>query len=75
MMNDQQHEAARLDRQILDEVLIALGRRPVVENPDFQEGDPVLPGAKPWIQLRVRALGLASTLEPNYAPYVQTRSE
>lgn len=145
MINDQEREAARLGMQALDQALISLGHRPVLENRDFRVADAVVgdlpttvlekpgvapfrfifgpdldvwvgpfsevvtarvsdaskndaqrrieellqssvtcrpgkrsmeitlqrPGHEPWLRLKVRASGLASTLEPMYLPYVE----
>ena len=145
VINDQEREAARLGMRALDQAVISLGHRPVLENPDFRVTDPVVgdlpttvlkkpgvapfrfifgpdldvwvgpfsevvsarvsdarkddaqrriedllqsfvtcrpgkrsmeitlqcPGDEPWLRLKVRASGLASTLEPMYSPYVE----
>jgi hypothetical protein len=42
MINDQEREAARLGMQLLDQALISLGQRPLVDNPDFRATDPVV---------------------------------
>jgi hypothetical protein len=42
MINDQEREAARLGLQALDRALMALGRRPVDQNPDFRLAEPVV---------------------------------
>jgi hypothetical protein len=41
-MSDQEREAARLGMRLLDDALIALGHRPVLENPDFRVAEPVV---------------------------------
>jgi hypothetical protein len=42
MISDQERETARLGTQLLDRALVALGRRPAVENEDFRAADPVV---------------------------------
>jgi hypothetical protein len=42
LMTEREREAARLGMEALDQALMALGRRPVDQNPDFRLADPVV---------------------------------
>jgi hypothetical protein len=75
MTNDHEQEAARLGMQALDGALVALGQRPVSQNPDFRLSSPVV-GELPNVVLEKHgAAPLRFVLGPDLDVWVGPFSE